>query len=298
MKNTEDLNSLCEKIDQLSILEELFFDLIHEDYSELLKYDGYIQIDRLATPKEQVLLWLSTTPFYLKKIIAKITESALLNAINHSNNNIINTILMIINIHKFRESKITLYYLLNYSLTHDLEIKVYFTILNLEKELGLTDNTIDKIKATIDINKKPYLLIVLLNIYNKYSPITSLEYLINAPEIDFGNNENRVLYLNTLSNTTLNFFDFYNSTPVAVEMKAQTYIEWIKSINNTWVKNIVLDVFELKRLEKVKNKIESLESDIFINLYAPPKVEIETQIRQLELLQSKAPKLLFDLFKD
>ena len=299
LKKGEDLNTLCDRFEKLSQLEDLLSDLILENYNELMKYD-YFKVDRFSSSKEQALSWLASSPFYIRKVCSKVIERIFKKSINEKKWNILNTVLMITNSNKLGISIRSIEKELDNNYPIEIDLKLLFTLFNLEREKGLDNQSFKIWDSRINIKKKPHRSIILINIYAKFNPEKSLACIkkIDENNLDRPEIKTRQLYLVALKETVINFFDYFNNTPEALFPKISYFTNWAESLKIYWIRELVYDVFEIKKLKNIRTNIVLRKESFFNDLLQPSEQLKEATDKNMGIVLKKAPQIFTEFFEN
>jgi len=276
LKKGESLNTLCERFINLSQIESLISDLILENYDDLINYE-YLVSDRFSSPKEQSLKWLATSPFYIKRVSTNVIDNIFEDCVENHKWNILNTLLTITNSNGIGISKGLLEKSIEKDIPSEIDLKLLFTLLNLEKQKKMDNRFIMVWEKRIKIKEKPHRAVILITIYSKFDPQKALDYFQQIqdeyqrlPEIHI-----RQLYLVAMRDVTFNFFDFYNTTEIEIINKVNYYVNWVELINVMWLRKLIDDVFNLKKINEIKLAILEQRENFFEELSLPSKEKLK-----------------------
>lgn len=253
----DSLDGLCLRMTKSDELEDLIRDLIVGNYDLLVQYQ-YLENDQFAAPSEQAFDWLNKIPFYIRQISRSVFDEVLLTAVQEGNWDQVHTVLMVSNANKYGVTPGLLRKLLKAEgIPPEEEIRIGLTLVNLQLSIGVTDLEAERLERLININEKPHLVLVLINLYSKSDPLRSLRMLNSLDQHmpDMPSSGIRFLFQNLLKQTIINHFDLFLNSKKQSEDAATSFVRWSNKIRSLWVLELIQDVISLNAIKSIKKCI-------------------------------------------
>jgi hypothetical protein len=282
LKENDSLSALYQRLDEAetnAFVEDLIFGKVYG----LIK-KGYLTNDRFSTPQEQALHWLYDSPFHVKRANIPVFDALFRRSIKSENWDKLNILLTITNLNKKGVSQgLIEQTVLETQLPKLIELKLYLTILNFD--IASPEKMLSKRSwiDTIELGEKPYLAIVFMTKYKKGEPLKALGYFSQIEHVlyDIPEKEIRFYFQNVLEAIIINFFNIYSHTESEFKTLFADFDEWASNINALWIRNLIIDVLTLSKLEVIKDKILKIDSSFL------EKIENGYDVKSLPIEKAK-----------